>query len=335
MLTCNPFEDSFRRTNEAKSIAGTPNDVAPDGVGSDEYKLTILRSENGADPAKGQHSTAEDTLNTPHVLPYYNVTVADCQFIDVPSAGKRSCVSETSSPEKVRKVTHSVDHNEKCCAASESPATPMKMPKLLRLSPPVHVSGVEKRTSPVIMHTQFLTAVPKLVQLNSKPKANIASSNQHDSNPLIIDVDKCSDALEVTLSSQNIREKLKRQIIQKTHSEVQPSAKLFYFVDRAAVSEQSMQSTLTDKIVSSISTATSPMCTEPALGQRFERNRAAAQRYRSKMKQWKAEMLTDNTRLEEENRTLRAEIEKLNIILLAHQKCSVTKAMAQGECFIQ
>ncbi|XP_037046554.1 cyclic AMP-dependent transcription factor ATF-7 [Bradysia coprophila] len=64
---------------------------------------------------------------------------------------------------------------------------------------------------------------------------------------------------------------------------------------------------------------------------KVSRNRAAAKRYRNKLKMWHNETKQRNIKLEEENRDLRAEVRQLKSILLAHQDCSVAKAMASGK----
>lgn len=45
---------------------------------------------------------------------------------------------------------------------------------------------------------------------------------------------------------------------------------------------------------------------------------------------WHHETKQRNIKLEEENAKLRAEVRQLKSLLLAHQDCSVTKAMALG-----
>lgn len=49
------------------------------------------------------------------------------------------------------------------------------------------------------------------------------------------------------------------------------------------------------------------------------------------MKQWQDETKEKNIKLEEENRKLKTELSQLQAIMLAHQNCSVTKAMALGK----
>lgn len=48
------------------------------------------------------------------------------------------------------------------------------------------------------------------------------------------------------------------------------------------------------------------------------------------MKIWHDETFKKNKELEEENKRLKAELTKLKTFMLAHQDCSVTRAMAQG-----
>lgn len=53
--------------------------------------------------------------------------------------------------------------------------------------------------------------------------------------------------------------------------------------------------------------------------------------YRNKLKLWHNETKQRNIKLEEENSKLKAEVRQLKSLLLAHQDCSVTKAMALGK----
>lgn len=52
--------------------------------------------------------------------------------------------------------------------------------------------------------------------------------------------------------------------------------------------------------------------------------------YRNKLKLWHNETKQRNIKLEEENNKLRVEVRQLKSLLLAHQDCSVSKAMALG-----
>lgn len=51
------------------------------------------------------------------------------------------------------------------------------------------------------------------------------------------------------------------------------------------------------------------------------------------MKHWNTEMKQKNQLLEEENERLKAEVSQLKTILLAHQDCSVSKAMTLGKLY--
>lgn len=51
------------------------------------------------------------------------------------------------------------------------------------------------------------------------------------------------------------------------------------------------------------------------------------------MKIWHDETFKKNKELEEENKRLNAELAQLKVFMLAHQDCSVTRAMAQGKRF--
>lgn len=64
--------------------------------------------------------------------------------------------------------------------------------------------------------------------------------------------------------------------------------------------------------------------------QLFERNRVAAQRYRNKLKMRQNEVKERNRQLERENDRLRKELQAIKMILLSHQNCSVTKALASA-----
>lgn len=59
----------------------------------------------------------------------------------------------------------------------------------------------------------------------------------------------------------------------------------------------------------------------------FERNRAAAQRYRMKVKKNQTFLRQRNAELEAENERLRTELKSMKTILLSHQDCSVTRAL--------
>lgn len=364
----NPFDETFRRAVEAKSTATTPNDVAT-GIGDDNAELTTLEQtqQSHHHHHDGNHAKGDETLNTPHVLPYYDVTAADCRFVASPleqrtslcetvdkwrsnvAVASQSSSSVESKTKPITSMASDVDEKsltttaaalpvDDSTANNASPATStssgvMRMPKLVRLSPPA-TAVIEKRISPVIVHVQVLKAVPKLVQLsNAQPTDESEKQPIPDTSPpdtTTIHLDDSDDTetespqtmtpAPTTTTSQTIRDKLKRQIYDKTktdddHPPVQSKRPLL-----TASPELQLPSTATEV----------PEEPKQHAGQRFERNRAAAQRYRSKMKEWKVEMQKNNGRLEEENRSLRAEVARLNALLLAHQKCSVTKAMEQG-----
>lgn len=67
----------------------------------------------------------------------------------------------------------------------------------------------------------------------------------------------------------------------------------------------------------------------------FERNRAAAQRYRVKVKKTQNWLRQRNAELEAENEKLKAELNSIKLILVAHQDCSVTRASNQRIIAIQ
>lgn len=56
---------------------------------------------------------------------------------------------------------------------------------------------------------------------------------------------------------------------------------------------------------------------------------------RNKLKLWHHETKQRNIKLEEENGKLRAEVRQLKSLLLAHQDCSVSKAMALGAFIVK
>lgn len=265
-----------------------------------------------------------ETLNTPHVMPYHDVTAADCRFVASPmdtthrtlcetvekwrsavaqSTSTMTVVAEKLKPRLVRKLSRPISP----IIVNGCPS-PVKMPKLVRLSPPTTSIALvlQRANHPIAVQARM----PKLVQLTKAPTTSI------------------------DLTAETVREKLKRQIVQKQQtSDVEPVNSP---VPVAASSRIGTSVSSEENNIPPPAECESPSktCVEPdaaPTGHRFERNRAAAQRYRSKIKKGRMEMQITNDRLEEENRSLRAELQKVKALLLAHQTCSVTKAMAQGE----
>lgn len=331
-IIVNPFDETFRRAVEAKSTSSTTNEVLASGTagGKGGGGGRAIGSGGGAaddddcDLAKVQ-SDAE-TLNTPHVMPYHDVTAADCRFVASPMDPAHRTLCETvekwrsavaqSAPTMSATVDKLKSRFVRKLSRPASPPiiigcpSPMKMPKLVKLSPPTTsialLSSVRQRANhPIAVQARM----PKLVQLSNAP------------------------ATTIDLTAETVREKLKRQIVEKQHTSDVESANSPVPVATStpigtSVSSEENNIPPPDKCESPCKS-----CVEPdaaSTGHRFERNRAAAQRYRSKMKKGRMEMQTRNDRLEEENRSLRDELQKVKALLLAHQTCSVTKAMAQG-----
>lgn len=315
------------------AIAAGSGGVVGSGVGGtagrtdDDDRMSSVRP-GDRDTSKVQ-SDAE-TLNTPHVVPYHDVTAADCRFVASPMDTThrtlcetvekwRSAVAMSSAPVVVSAASGAVADKPaktRLVRKLSPPKTLAKMPKLVKLLPPTSATTPsplmterQQRPSPI--------AVPKLVQLTvAAPVAG-----------------------ELTVAPETVREKLKRQIVQKTQTtDVElvhgPDPVPTAFSTRVATSDSSEENNIQAPPQPVEYESTSKKCPEstadPSAGHRFERNRAAAQRYRSKMKMGKVEMQLTNARLEEENRSLRAELQKVKALLLAHQSCPVTKAMAQG-----
>lgn len=362
----NPFDETFRRAVEAKSTATTPNEVGT--IGDDNAELTILERTDNND--NHLNKSSEETLNTPHVLPYYDVTAADCRFVASPMDHHQRTLCETvdkwrsnvppsssaASSNLIEPKTKSTEPRSKLIRKCEKPAQTVisaassttlaavdrtvtsrpssetiKMPKLVRLSPPT-TAVIEKRISPVIVHAQVLMkAIPKLIELSSPEPSrdkNELSIPQRNMTTIEIDGESETEMSETRITtSQNIRDKLKRQIYDKTNPDDPLASKRSHSeCHSATIQATSVLLSVRRECSNAVKSPDEPKPT----GERFERNRAAAQRYRSKMKEWKVEMQMNNSRLEEENRSLRSEVVRLNALLLAHQKCSVTKAMEQG-----
>lgn len=139
-----------------------------------------------------------------------------------------------------------------------------------------------------------------------------------------------------TPENKSVREKLK-EVLLKTQSNAVGQKPVFI----TSIDEQPQAAVVVKHHQTEVSSSTTPARKKigiPAKASEitdekskyFERNREAAKRYRNKIKSWHTNVKQRNIELEIENARMKVELEQMKAFLLAHQDCSVSRAMAQG-----
>lgn len=344
----NPFDETFRRAVESKSTATTPN-LQNNGDDDDNHSHHMLLS----DVLKCT-AAAEESLHTPHVLPFYD----DCRYrcIAAVSDATTSAHPDDVSFNRSGGVTEQNVTGETAVSTKTLTVICRKRKLLKQTSKPINVliksvPPIEvKDAHPVAADneaeniTKFVKIVPKVTTISKPHLQRFTKSTP----PL--DQPKSSEE-----PVKSVRQKLKESILR---SNKESATKFVIEPSRVAVlsshviKPSAMQSArkAPPKLTSHNKNVTTMTTVNDSKHKLFERNREASKRYRfsllvhiftiislhflsnrNKMKIWHDETFKKNKELEQENKRLNAELTQLKIFMLAHQDCSVTRAMAQGK----
>ncbi|KAJ6644536.1 Chymotrypsin-1 [Pseudolycoriella hygida] len=343
----NPFEETFRQAVESKSCAS----ITP-----------TLDNAMIMDDALPQDET---TLHTPNVLPFYDlsnctfkeesITMGDdviasqddrnppeCTFKTVLSPKKTELIDETNLKnnciveEMDIKIEDAVQESLSSFVVIDKPRPPALIlsntsslssgfKKIVdetlsdetiptTSSQPQNIKTINVKPLPKLTRILPMVPVPTsdpIVKFGTTPK--ILQINLNDTNKRLL-LPKSRPAEEKAIS---VKDKLKATILKATME-----------CDTNQINEQQNVKTISinDKKMSKRESSDKD---DDKL--KVSRNRAAAKRYRNKLKLWHFETKQRNIKLEEENNKLRAEVRQLKSLLLAHQDCPVTKAMALGK----
>lgn len=236
---------------------------------------------------------SEDTLHTPNVLPY----------LEAASSSNKSLKTTISLDDEVlQPIGQSVSKLEsmKELSAEQGPASTSKE------QPPNLVIQNEMEARNVILISTV--AMPYLI--STQPTSDTSTIVR----PLKKLFPKKAPVVE-----HPIKEKLKHLILRTNKS----TTKSTHVTKEEVMQNQSAVGK--EKPKPRIRTTSESMANKKL----FERNRAAAQRYREKVKKTQDFLRQRNAELEAENERLRTELKSLKSILTSHQDCSVTRASNQ------
>lgn len=231
----------------------------------------------------------EETLHTPNVLPY----------LEAASSSNRNLKTISLDDEILQPIDNSLSKSESMQELSV-----------------VHVADESKNEPPQLSIQNEMSA--KSVLLISAVAMPYLISTQPTPDPsTIVRPLKKLYPKTVTVVEHPIKEKLKQLILRN-----ETTTKSTHMAKEEVIQNQNAMGKVKPKLRPKIRT-TSESVDQKEL---FERNRAAAQRYRVKVKKTQDFLRQRNTELEAENERLRAELKSLKSILTSHEDCSVTRA---------
>lgn len=291
----NPFDETFRRAVE--SDRGNQSESF-DSVKCNKPKLTTQTTLE----ALTMHN--EETLHTPNVLPYLESASTSIKCL-------KSAIS--FDDELIHPIGHSMATLEtmQVVGASTSGKAQKREESnpVDNKTPPIDQNGM--KTKNILLISNVVT--PCLVP--TQPTPNPSTKGR----PL-----KKLFPKKMQVNENSIKERLKQLILQArgtktTTTTTTPAAK-----DHGMVI--SCRPTNTERLQPK-KQSNNEKCT--IQNEIFERNRAASQRYRVKVKKKQSCLRQRNAELEAENERLRTELKSIKTILLSHQNCSVTRAANQ------
>lgn len=227
----------------------------------------------------------EDTLHTPNVLGYFRLTSNEKLT--------ENFKKEENVPNKKEKLIQEIDGKNTESTASQG----------------INVENGTTATVPMIILPAYVVPLTK-IDNNPITTDNMPGSNLNHLKcirPKVLPKNQ-------TITCNPMKKKLK-EILLKTQSEPEPIATV---ESTSSLQQLKQKITIGRKPIERRSIKSNKMKTSDS-------NRAAAKRYRNKMKEKHDLLIKDNAKLLAENKTLRSEVESLKRSLLAHQNCSLSK----------
>lgn len=211
-LQHNPFDETFRRAVESKSTASTPN--------HNDMSGSIMLHEALKE---------EETLHTPHVLPFYNLT-SDCNYeLDLSSPTTKV---DSNIPLDNPPVNNETMHNKctktKMIEVNKKNRKPQKMLKILPKA--VETIGLmsNQNVVPKLINNSSMPQeiLPKLIQLKNPtfhlqlltPASNIPTYSLATTQKLILLPKPDTENNHLINSTKSIREKLKESLLKSSKS---------------------------------------------------------------------------------------------------------------------
>lgn len=345
----NPFDETFRRAVESKSVIGTTD--------THIKSTSALFCISNHLEAVTNHN--EDTLHTPQ-LPYFSITGSDEKDI---AKEKKSLVStgEIESNFKLREVDNAVSVITETSPRVLDTKTSQESPVIVNneVNTPT-VNAVKNVIILPVLQSAPVCDIPakKLksilpVQMQAQPQfvQIISAHEDYDDDdvaktPRTKPLKKLCPKIEITQPPEinPVKEKLKEALL-KTKLNTISTANGETVVANQCVNKYSETQFTNTKLLqvpvdteinqyqlhsNKTTNKTNKTKDRGKDDKVFERNRAAAQRYRNKLKNMHNEIQQQNTDLMTENKRLKAELKALKILLLAHQDCSVSRSLALG-----
>lgn len=285
----NPFDETFRRAVE--SDCGNES-ATFDATKCTKPKLTTQTTLE----ALTMHN--EETLHTPNVLPYLESTAV---------SNKNLKTTISLDDEIMQTIGHSVTQSENMQEVGDASTTDAA--KIIDVSNveqnvvPQQIIQNEMKANSILLISTMATSYP--ISMQSTPNDTCSIER-----PL-----KKLYPKKVPVVEHPIKEKLKQLILRAKETTATTTAAPES--NRPSVGKEKSIAKKRVNVTSVKSTVNSERL--------FERNRAAAQRYRVKVKKNQNLLHQRNAELEAENERLRTELKAIKTILLSHQDCSVTR----------
>lgn len=357
----NPFEETFRRAVESKDSSTNPsqNTLDPLSMGGDDtlhtpHVMPLFNISNSgkanamAGTGEGSKDTSPLCLDAPSDnekdkdddLPPQRENTIKIEVDELADAAENDDSTAKSTP---KSYTHSVSQE----TSTANRASVIFVPQVSNVVQPV--SGViyeisPRKFQPILPLPQ--PKVPQVIMLNTAPASSVRTDGQ-PANALKKIFPKSDKSTTVTNTRSLVKEKLKEALLKiKGNTELvsgrdsRPQSQIEDKTSIKSLATVSSKDLSLEKLPVKSSTHTNPSAaatdkTKSAsqTEKNYEKNRAAAaaKRYRAKFKNEHNNLKRKNTQLEAENERLQTELRALKTILLAHQDCSVSKAMRMGE----
>lgn len=287
----NPFDETFRRAVE--SDRGDQSQPYDSTKGTKPRLTTQTTLE-----ALTMHN--EETLHTPNVLPYLELASTS----NKPLKSTISLDDELMEPMASEPKPEAMEEEPNAATTEEEKVSVERNPK--ENLPQSVVQSDMKPKSLVLVST---VAMPYLIATQPPTTPSAVAR------PLKKLVPKKAPVVE-----HPIKEKLKQLILRAKHATTTVAPTMKDKMDQDCIPRVKEESIPRKRTISE---------KDGSNNERFERNRAAAQRYRVKVKKTQNMLRQRNAELEAENGRLRMELKSIKSILLSHQDCSVTRALNQ------